>query len=382
MIFFSQIPLASAISLTLRPNAPGTYQEWSLQDTTHYGATSDLNDNTYVYVIGSTTLKETEALEDVTPRGTIISITVYVRAKAIGNGDGEKIKLLLRTHDTDHEVLEVTVSRNAFSDYSSGTITENPSTHLAWTWEEINALEIGCRASNLDSGETIQVSEFWIVVEYSPVTITVTETITITTTETTTTTTTVTETNTTTITIIVPTTVTSYTTTTTTSIVTSYTTTTTTEIETSHITSVTSMTEIITTLSTEITTEYKTVTTTNTITSLIPIVQTITKYRPTTITRARFVTEYIPTTVTETLTKFTTKTMIEEETIKTTYTIVKPETVVETSKYTITVAIGEHSKIPQEGNWAAYFLIILIIAIMLLIEIFSYLARRGTSKAS
>jgi len=73
---------ASPDTITLRPNAAGTYQQWSLVDTTHWGATSDQNDNTYVYVSGSTTLKETENLADTTQTGTISSVTAYMRAKA------------------------------------------------------------------------------------------------------------------------------------------------------------------------------------------------------------------------------------------------------------------------------------------------------------
>ncbi|MDP3014109.1 MAG: hypothetical protein Q8M92_07710, partial [Candidatus Subteraquimicrobiales bacterium] len=43
---------AAPDTLTLRPNAAGTYQEWSLTDTTHWGATSDQSDATYVHVTG------------------------------------------------------------------------------------------------------------------------------------------------------------------------------------------------------------------------------------------------------------------------------------------------------------------------------------------
>lgn len=76
---------ASPDIITLRPNAAGTYQQWSLVDTTHWGATSDQNDNTYVYVYGSTTLNETENLADTTQTGTISSVTAYMRAKAFGS---------------------------------------------------------------------------------------------------------------------------------------------------------------------------------------------------------------------------------------------------------------------------------------------------------
>ena len=78
----------------------------------------------------------------------------------------EKAVVLWRTHNVDYESTAFTISRTAFTDYSEKRTT-NPSTGLPWTWAEVNALEIGGRASTLGSDETIQVSEFWIVVDYA-----------------------------------------------------------------------------------------------------------------------------------------------------------------------------------------------------------------------
>jgi hypothetical protein len=75
--------------------------------------------------------------------------------------------ILWRIYSTDYESSAITISRTAFTDYSQ-TRTINPNTGVTWTWTEVNALEIGSRASTLASGETIQVSEYWIVVEYTP----------------------------------------------------------------------------------------------------------------------------------------------------------------------------------------------------------------------
>jgi hypothetical protein len=79
----------------------------------------------------------------------------------------EKAVILWRTHSTDYESSATTVSRTAFTDYSE-TRTVNPYTGQAWTWDEVNNLEIGARATQLGSADTIQVSEFWIIVDYTP----------------------------------------------------------------------------------------------------------------------------------------------------------------------------------------------------------------------
>jgi hypothetical protein len=116
---------------------------------------------------GSTTTsrKETENLADTSQTGTINSVTTYICAKATGSGD-EQAVILWRTYSTDYESSPATISTTAFTDYSEARTT-NPNTVASWTWTEVNALEIGSRASSLASGETIQVSEYWIVVEYT-----------------------------------------------------------------------------------------------------------------------------------------------------------------------------------------------------------------------
>ena len=78
----------------------------------------------------------------------------------------EKAVLLLRTHDSNFEGAEFTLDRVSFTEHSEIMLT-NPITGVAWTWDEVNALELGCRASSLWSDETAQISEFWVVVDYS-----------------------------------------------------------------------------------------------------------------------------------------------------------------------------------------------------------------------
>jgi len=77
----------------------------------------------------------------------------------------EQAVILWRTHDTNYLSSAFTISRTAFSNYSY-TSPMNPNTGLPWTWAEVNASQIGAIASTLGASETIQVSEFWIVVNY------------------------------------------------------------------------------------------------------------------------------------------------------------------------------------------------------------------------
>jgi len=96
-----------------------------------------------------------------------LALTDQTRVEGISLDYPEKAVIVWRTHSTDYESSATTVSRTAFTDYSE-TRTVNPYTGQAWTWDEINNLEIGARATQLGSADTIQVSEFWIIVDYTP----------------------------------------------------------------------------------------------------------------------------------------------------------------------------------------------------------------------
>jgi hypothetical protein len=96
-----------------------------------------------------------------------LALTDQTRVEGVSLDYSEKAVIVWRTHSTDYESSATTVSRTAFTDYSE-TRTVNPYTGSAWTWDEINNLEIGARATRLGSSDTIQVSEFWIVVDYTP----------------------------------------------------------------------------------------------------------------------------------------------------------------------------------------------------------------------
>jgi hypothetical protein len=157
---------------TLRPNEAGTYQAWATFGTgsSHYGRTSDGSDTTGVQITYDITSKETENLADPTfPDGcTINSVTVYAKMKSSGGGGGgEKAVIITRTASTDYESTHpFTVDRVTWTDHSE-EYTQNPGGG-AWTKTQIAALQVGSRASTLGSGETLQCSEYWVVVDYKP----------------------------------------------------------------------------------------------------------------------------------------------------------------------------------------------------------------------
>jgi len=112
LLFSIPIAIARPNTETLRPNASGTYQEWDVSDTTHYGATSDQNDATYIYT-GVDEERDIQNLADPTfdDSATINSVTVWARLRATGSKAGEKANTLIRTYDTDYLGSAVTIDR-------------------------------------------------------------------------------------------------------------------------------------------------------------------------------------------------------------------------------------------------------------------------------
>lgn len=146
---------------------------WSSQQTT--GLTS--TETTYWYDVTSATAWTPEKLNDTNFKVRVDAVTVGYSGDVRLDWIPVEVTyrthsavILWRTYDTDYESSANSIT-TAFANYSQ-TRTTNPNTGSAWTWAEVNNLEIGSRATALGSTETIQVSEFWIVVDYTLSTVT------------------------------------------------------------------------------------------------------------------------------------------------------------------------------------------------------------------
>ena len=145
------------------------YDECVVVSTSHigtearYNLVNDSSSNTALQVTANVTQKETENIADTAQTGTINSVTAYMTAKA--STTSRNASIVIRTESNDYEGSPVTtINSTAFQTYSY-LMTANPNTGVAWTWTEVNAIEVGARATTLASG-TIQFSEFYIVVDY------------------------------------------------------------------------------------------------------------------------------------------------------------------------------------------------------------------------
>jgi hypothetical protein len=165
-----EVQKANADTTTLRPNAAGYYQQWeTVVDTSHWGATSDQSDSTYIQTQTQNRI-DIQHLEDPTfgDSDTVNSVTAYARIYAAGSAAPERIDFWERLGSTDRDQANgIAVTRNAFNQYNGTTQTTAPDGG-GWTKQKVTDLEVGIQAATLGSTETLRVSEIWIVVDYIP----------------------------------------------------------------------------------------------------------------------------------------------------------------------------------------------------------------------
>jgi hypothetical protein len=112
-----------------------------------------------------------ESAVPVASQGSINSVTVYVRAKAAPSVPTVgTLKIVCKTGGTIYESSEVTPGL-AYTNFSAAWAC-NPKTGLAWTWSEINTLQIGVAIRQDSYGNFNRVTQVWVEINYLNVTIT------------------------------------------------------------------------------------------------------------------------------------------------------------------------------------------------------------------
>ncbi|MFQ5452928.1 MAG: prepilin-type N-terminal cleavage/methylation domain-containing protein [Candidatus Zixiibacteriota bacterium] len=124
--------------------------DWSCVDE----VTSD-GDGTFVKGAGGSWDNDTYATENSSvSSGTIDSVVVFIRAKFF------RARTAIRTNGTLYEGNDIWLT-NSYANYSTSYIT-NPNTSSAWTWTEIDALEIGVTLK-----ESAFCTQVWVEVYYT-----------------------------------------------------------------------------------------------------------------------------------------------------------------------------------------------------------------------
>jgi hypothetical protein len=175
IIGFVRTSYAAATVETLRPNADGTYEQWSLYG--EYPAHNYLNvdeavadDSTsYVGIVLNKSLYDTYNLPDSSVgAGTINSVTVYLRARR-GAYDHANLALYQAIITGGTAYLSPSKAAGLTDSWGNYSYTwnTNPNTSAAWTWSDINALQVGMYGVTPNTtGMNLHVTQVYCEVNY------------------------------------------------------------------------------------------------------------------------------------------------------------------------------------------------------------------------
>lgn len=166
---------ALADTVTLNPDADGDLADLALVKPAGWqrwqAVNSDDGDTSYAWMNGDWNTDLSQFTDIVSPAGTINSVTVWIKARALVTPSQTGARTAIKTHDTVYYGDEETLSTSYGNYYT--TYTTNPSTGAAWTWAEISALQggVSLRRSNTDATPGTQrasrCTQVWVVVDYT-----------------------------------------------------------------------------------------------------------------------------------------------------------------------------------------------------------------------
>ena len=159
--------VADASTLTLRPNGVGNQnQGWTAAGDTNQWECVDEessdSDTTYVNSTNySSTCRTQFALPSHTTEvGVIEKVTVYAIAK---RSTATNLHINIRTHSTDYESSGDSLT-TSYASYNNEWST-NPNTSAAWTWAEIDAVELGVRVGTYTPNA--RVTQVYAIITYN-----------------------------------------------------------------------------------------------------------------------------------------------------------------------------------------------------------------------
>jgi len=150
-------------TITIRPNGAGDVtglQATSPAGGTHYAYVSDQSDSTVV--VGNVGQSDLYNVANTAVTGVISQIEVFVRARTGIPGATNTFYITVKTGNSSLQTVSVYASYTNFSYVWS----VNPNTGSAWTWSDINNLQVGI---TVVSGNVLVAAEEWVVVTYNPV---------------------------------------------------------------------------------------------------------------------------------------------------------------------------------------------------------------------
>jgi len=159
------LPLISATITILRPNGSGTYGQWTC--SSHTGSVlSDDSNTTYCSIVTSVTANETNAMGDLPANAySINNVTSRGVVWSQGGAGAEKGRIM--TISGGVEFLGTSANLNRATPTNMDVVyATDPNGGAAWTVARVNGMEVGGRAGTLGTGETMNISETYAIVDY------------------------------------------------------------------------------------------------------------------------------------------------------------------------------------------------------------------------
>jgi len=147
--FPPKIQEAKAATVTLLPNAAGTDTNWTYVGGAldYTNLQTDDGDTTYAYLPSGNNVDHTVNIDDTALTGTINSVTVYVVGRHFDATDDHQIKVKMAAVDY---LAPSEYSPTATYVTYSWVMTTSPVSGAAWTWSEVNGLEVGVETDVFD----------------------------------------------------------------------------------------------------------------------------------------------------------------------------------------------------------------------------------------
>lgn len=152
----------------LRPNGAGDLTNCTPSAGSNWDCVdeSSANDSDYVYTLGSAYVEDSYALANhAAASGTINSVTVHARVRKTASSTNNQVAPLLRLSGTTVNGTNWTIT-TSFAEYSQAVARPGGG---SWTEGDLDALQAGVKMRSRGTGsEWPEVSQLWIVVDYTP----------------------------------------------------------------------------------------------------------------------------------------------------------------------------------------------------------------------
>lgn len=163
---------------TLRPNAVGDEHNieapvWSVENP-HWELVDEVEHDGSATLVRSNEIDYERDLYNIADHsvgsGTINHIKVYARCDCMGEADQASVKIAIKTGGVAYESAEKTVIEDVWTLLFNQWDT-NPNNAHAWTWEEIDALQIGVSLRTAHTSPAVvssRCTQVYVEVDYTP----------------------------------------------------------------------------------------------------------------------------------------------------------------------------------------------------------------------